>query len=170
MKIIAAISIDGAIGQDNSLLWKLSEDLKRYKEKTMGNILIVGRKTYDSLPLGALKGRTHIVIKHDNGSHIDAPEGCDVHCVYSVEEAINRANELREEEQEVYVIGGSQIYNMFLDRCDEAEITWINKMYPQANKKFPIEKLFEKYEITGDSSWVKSDNGISYKFTNYKRN
>ena len=167
--IIAAVGIDGAIGKDNDLLWHVPEDFKRYKERTTGNILIVGRKTYESLPFKALQNRTHIVVQTNYKDLIDVPNGCDVRTAYSINEAIELANELKTEEQEIFVIGGAQLYESMIDECDEAEITWINKMYEDANKHFPINKLFNDFSITGDQSWSHSDKGLLYKFTYYKR-
>ncbi len=173
IKIISAVSIDGAIGNDNEMLWHLPEDFKKYKSRTTGNILIVGRNTYNSLPSKALQDRTHIVIKQNDGTYLAAPKdfpGADIYSVHSIEEAIKKAEKLKTNEQEVFIIGGSEIYKQSIDLCNEAEITWINKTYPEANKKFPIDKLFNDFEITGDSNWVMSKNETLYKFTYYKRN
>jgi len=189
MKIIAAVSVDGAIGHDSKLLWNLSEDLKNYKKRTQGNICIVGLNTYDNLPLAALQGRTHIVVSgFTDGRTIAGPieknsryelankyfednsirEAIIYHRI-TIEDAIKTANEIKQNGQEIFIIGGAQLYESMIDLCDEAEITWINKMYPDANKRFPIEKLFRDFEITEDSNWVKNKNGIIYKFTNYKK-
>lgn len=187
LKIISAVSIDGAIGNDNDLLWYVPEDFKRYKEKTTGNICIVGLNTYKNLPLKALEKRTTIVVSGDYGDEslfIDAPEEKQDRyslinkkilglCVYNrstINEALTTANEIKKENQEIYIIGGSQLYKSMIDLCNEAEITWINKLYPEANKRFPIDKLFNDFEIYEDTSWVKSKSGLKYKFTNYKRN
>jgi len=170
MKLIAAIAIDGAIGNDNQLLWDLSEDLKNYKDKTSGNILIVGRKTYETLPHNALLNRTHIVIKHNDGKYIDAPDGSDIQVVHTIKDALKLAKKLKgKSTKEIYIIGGETIYNQTIDLCDEAEITWINKTYPNANKRFQIEKLFEDFDIAEDTGWTKNKNGLIYKIINYKR-
>lgn len=170
VKIIAAVSIDGAIGNDKKMLWHVPEDFKRYKERTTGNILIVGRKTYDTLPYEALKNRTHIVVKHNDGNYIDAPPNTDVYSTYSIRDAIKKAKEIKTNDQEVFIIGGSEVYKQAINICSEAEITWINKTYPDANKKFPIDELFNNFDITGDSNWVKSKKETLYKFTYYKKN
>jgi len=189
MILIAAISLDGAIGHDDELLWHIPEDLKQYKEKTLGNICIVGVTTYDFLPLYALKGRTHIVISGNYGGDkmrsIDAPDetqprfnlktkevidtNAEVWNRSTLKEAIDLAEEIRGEDQKIYVIGGARIYESMIDLVDEAHITWINKLYPTANKRFPIDKLFNDFEITGDQNYVKSKSGLSYKFTYYER-
>jgi len=187
MKVIAAVALDGAIGKDNKLLWNLPEDLKRYKDRTFGNICIVGENTYYSLPDVALKNRTHIVVSGDYGDKmksIDAPEeeqprfklvdkkeipGSNVYNRSTIKEAIDTANEISREDQEIFIIGGAQIYETMIDHVDDVEITWINQLYPDADRHFPIDKLFNEFEIIGDSNYIKSDNGILYKFTLYER-
>lgn len=186
MKIIAAVSLDGAIGNDEKLLWHVSEDLKHYKELTYGNICIVGLNTYNGLPHKALKNRTTIVISGDYGDKmidIDAFEdeqprhfissdkvpGSKIYNRSTVDEAIDTANKIKTNDQRIFVIGGSMVYKSMIDLCDEAEITWINKTYPGANKRFPIDKLFNDFSLTHDSGWLTSTSNISYKFTSYER-
>lgn len=170
LKLIAAVSLDGAIGNDRELLWKIPEDLQRYKEKTIGNICIVGLKTYENLPTEALLNRSHIVIKYDDGKYIDAPPNTDVYTTHSIKESIKKAKKLKgKSNKEIYVIGGAEIYNQFIDLCDEAEITWINKSFPKANKRFPLDKLFDNFKITGDQNWTISIRDLMYKFTNYEK-
>jgi len=166
MKVIAAVALDGAIGKDNKLLWNLPEDLKRYKDRTSGNVCIVGENTYYSLPDIALKDRTHIVIQDDKTKTIEG-RNADVCMVHSIDEAIEKAKEY--DEKEVFVIGGAQVYTSMIDHVDEVEVTWINQLYPDADRHFPIDKLFNEFEIIGDSNYIKSDNGILYKFTLYER-
>jgi dihydrofolate reductase len=168
------------------LLWHLSEDLKHYKKRTQGNICIVGFNTYNSLPVDALRGRTHIVVTGlTDGTTIAVPgevnprytlkdkkyedKSVIVFARDNVDEAIKTIEEIKKEGQEIFVIGGAQLYKSMIDLCDNAEITWINKLYPDANKRFPIDKLFKDFEIVNDSEWQKSKSGITYKFTYYKR-
>lgn len=189
MKLIAAVSLDGAIGHNNELLWNLPEDLQRYKEKTLGNICIVGINTYNFLPIKALKGRVHVVISGDYGDimrGIDAPDetqprfnlktkeiidtNAEVWNRSTLREALDLVEEIRDDDQEIYVIGGERLYESMIDLVDEAEITWINKIYPQANKWFPIHKLFNNFDMVEDTNYFKSkNNGLMYKFTKYKR-
>lgn len=168
IKLIAAVSIDGAIGNDEKMLWKIPEDLQRYKKLTTGNILIVGRKTYEGLPKVALKGRTHIVVSKTG--IVNAPADCEVYVSKSIEEAFKKAQELEGSERDIYVIGGSNIYEQTIQRCSSVEITWINNIYTEANKRFPITSLFENFSIENDSGWNKNkESNLSYKFTTYKK-
>lgn len=170
MKLIAAISIDGAIGNDNQLLWNLTEDLKNYKDLTLNNIVIIGRKTYDNLPHNALNDRIYIVVKHDDNLYINAPNGSEVYVEYSIESAIEKAKLLKgDSEKDIFIAGGETIYKQMMDYCDECFITWINNTYESANKKIDIQKIFKDFELTEDSGWKKSKNKIIYKFTKYIR-
>lgn len=170
IKLISAVSIDGAIGKDNKLLWHLPEDLKRYKELTTGNVLIVGSATFLGLPDVALKNRVHIVIDGDQNPSLGSQSDPEVHIVSSIEDSIILARKIATEDQDIYVIGGASIYYAMLSNIDEAEITWINKKYPKADKMFPAEdfkKLFYKHK---DTDWIKSSSGnLEYKFSYYKK-
>lgn len=169
IKLIAAISLDGAIGNNDKLLWDLPEDLLHFKKLTEGNICIIGKNTYDTLPSQALKNRTYIIVKSNDDKLIDAPNGVDIHVKFSVDEALKKARQLAEgTKKEICVVGGESIYNQMLDLCDIAEITWINKTYPDANKRFQIDKLFHNFYETDDRNWVRSKTGILYKIINYK--
>lgn len=165
LRLIAAVSIDGAIGNDNELLWHISDDLKRFKEKTLGNVVIIGRKTYDSLPDAAKKGRDYVVV---TTSTKPLSEGTPYSVSNSIAHAIILAKELAKTDKHIYVAGGETIYNEMIDLCDEAEITWVDKIYSKANKRFPIDKLFNEFYISGDQSWYK-ENGLRFKYTTYER-
>ena len=168
IKMIAAVAIDGAIGKDNKLLWHLPEDLKRYKEKTTGNVLIVGSNTFLGLPKVALKNRVHIVIDGGQNPSLESQSDPEVYVVRSIEDSIILARKIASEDQEIFVIGGSSIYYMFMDKVNEAQITWINKTYPDADRMFPVEGLEKLFYKVGDMDWVKSSNGnLEYKFTYY---
>lgn len=163
--MISSVSIDGAIGNDNQLLWHLPEDLKQYQVKTHRNICIVGKNTYDTLSFDALKNRTYIIISN---KRINAPTFASIYLVKNIDDAIKKAEIIKTDNQDVYVIGGEQIYNSMIDLVDYVEITWINKLYPNANKSFPIDKLFNNFEIIDDSDWIITK-PFSYKFTEYKK-
>ena len=100
------------IGANNALPWHLSADLKRFKALTMGSVMVMGRKTFDSLP-GLLPGRRHIVLTRD---HDWQAEGAEV--VHSAEEALALAGDAP-----VSIIGGAEIFRMFLPTADRLELT-----------------------------------------------
>ena len=131
ISLIVAVAEDGAIGDKGNLLWHLSSDLKRFKAITTGHTIIMGRKTYDSLPNGALPNRRNIVISRQLKSLKDAE-------VYSdIDEALKATSD----EDTVYIIGGGEIYKKTFPRADELHITLVHKSYPEADTRFPEWKL-----------------------------
>lgn len=110
--LVIARATNGVIGADGRLPWRLPNDLRRFKQLTMGSPMIMGRKTFDSLP-GLLPDRRHVVLTRDE---IWSEEGAEP--VYSVEEALRTANAPR-----VSVIGGAEIFRLFLPHADRIELT-----------------------------------------------
>lgn len=110
--LILARAANGVIGQNGRLPWKLPADLRRFKQLTMGRPMIMGRKTFDSLP-GLLDGRRHIVLTRDPDWAEDGAEPA-----HSIEDALRLANA-----PHVMVIGGAEIYAAFLDHADRIELT-----------------------------------------------
>ena len=131
ISLIVAVAEDRAIGDKGNLLWHLSSDLKRFKAITTGHTIIMGRKTYDSLPNGALPNRRNIVISKQLKSLKDAE-------VYSdIDEALKATSD----EDIVYILGGGEIYNKTFPLADELHITLVHKSYPEADTRFPEWKL-----------------------------
>jgi dihydrofolate reductase len=108
---------NGVIGRDGGLPWRLPEDLKRFKKRTIGKPMIMGRKTFESLP-GLLPGRRHIVLTRDAGWQA---EGAEV--AITVEAALALAGDV----EEVAVIGGAEIFALFLDRATRIELTEVHR-------------------------------------------
>lgn len=110
--IVLARAINGVIGKDNGLPWHIPGDLKRFKRLTMGSAMIMGRKTFDSLP-GILPGRRHIVMTRDSGWSV---EGVEV--VHDIDAAIAAAGA-----EPISVIGGAAIFELFEPIADKIELT-----------------------------------------------
>ena len=110
--MIVARATNGVIGRNGTLPWRISADLKRFKALTMGSAMIMGRRTFDSLP-GVLPGRRHIVLTRDRGWSADGVE-----VAHSVDEAIRLAGT-----GPVSVIGGAEIFELFLPIADAFELT-----------------------------------------------
>ena len=110
--IVLARAINGVIGRDNGLPWHIPGDLKRFKRLTMGSAMIMGRKTFDSLP-GILPGRRHIVMTRDADWNV---EGVDV--VHDIDSAIAAAGD-----EPISVIGGAAIFELFEPIADKIELT-----------------------------------------------
>jgi len=113
--LVVARADNGIIGRDGALPWRLPSDLRRFKTLTQGAPMIMGRKTFDSLP-GLLPGRRHIVLTRDPDW---AEDGAEV--ARSVDDALALANA-----PHVSVIGGAEIYRLFLDRADRVELTEVH--------------------------------------------
>jgi dihydrofolate reductase len=115
--IVVARDVFGLIGKDNKLPWHCKEDLQRFKRITMGKRIVMGRKTFESLPK-MLPGRKHVVLtRNENFSH----EGVEV--FHSVDDLLAAYQE------DLYIIGGAEIYNQFIDKYDVIEMTVIKGEY-----------------------------------------
>jgi len=119
--LIYAVASNGAIGREGNLPWRLPADLKRFKALTMGKPVIMGRKTFESLP-GLLPGRRHIVLtrREDWDS-----EGAEV--VTTLEEALETAK--TSESDEISIVGGAEIYDIFRSHAHRVEVTEIHRDY-----------------------------------------
>lgn len=127
--IIVAVDLGGAIGLNNELPWHLPKDLEIFKQRTLGHFLIVGRKTFESIG-GPLPGRTMIVVTRDK----DFNPGTGSYVVHSIEAAFELAAD--HDEEEVFIIGGREIYARTLDRADKMYATLVYA-YVEADQFFP---------------------------------
>ena len=110
--LVVARAQNGVIGRDGKLAWHLPTDLKRFKALTMGSIMVMGRKTFESLP-GLLPGRRHVVLTRNTSW---GPEGTEV--AHDIEEALRLARG-----EPIAVIGGAEIFAMFMPLADRVELT-----------------------------------------------
>lgn len=125
--LIAAAADNNALGKDNQMIWHLPDDFKRFKQLTTGHYIIMGRKTFESFPR-PLPNRTHVIITRQKDY---SAEGCIV--VNSLEEAIKACPQ----DEEVFVIGGGEIYNQSIDIADKVELTRVHGVSPEADAFFP---------------------------------
>ncbi|MBR3936573.1 MAG: dihydrofolate reductase [Bacteroidaceae bacterium] len=161
ISIIVAIAQNGAIGYKGDLIYHLSADLRRFKELTTGNTVIMGRKTFESLPKGALPNRRNIVLTRQQGVSYPGTE------VYSsLDEALSKCAR----DEKVYIMGGAQVYTQALPMADELEITLVNDTPALADTFFP--------EFGSDESWhlinredhsPDEKNPYPYTFLTYRR-
>lgn len=124
---IAAVAQNNALGKDNDLLWHLPDDFKRFKSLTTGHYIIMGRKTFESFPK-PLPNRTHIIITRQK--EYPVPDNCFV--VSSLTQAI----EMCPKNQDIYIIGGGEIYKQSMDFADKLEITKVHQSF-DADTFFP---------------------------------
>ena len=127
LSIVVAIALDGAIGRGNDLLWHLPADLKRFKELTTGHTILMGRKTFDSLPRGPLPNRRNIGVSRS----LTAREGVEVYP--TIKEALKAC----ESDEEVFIIGGGEIYRQLLPHTDRIYLTRVQATFPDAEVFFP---------------------------------
>ncbi len=156
LSIIVATAKNNAIGKDNSLLWHISEDLKRFKEITSGHKILMGRKTFESLP-GILPNRPHIVLTRDTSFTVDSNK---VTIIHSLDEVIK---EYKDSSEEVFIIGGGEIYNLLLPYADKLYLTKVKKDF-DADTFFPQIDMnnWEIIHKSGDKTDEKS--GLIFEF------
>ena len=159
ISIIVAIASNFAIGKDNDLLWHISKDLKRFKELTQGHFIVMGKKTYFSLPRRPLPKRTNMIITDIEGEEID-----DCLMAYSIEDAISKMDT----ENENFIIGGGSIYAQFVKHASKMYITRVHNdfegdvFFPEFNTT--EWKLAEKLDVNDDPQ-----NEFKYSFETYVR-
>lgn len=155
--MIAAIGKNRELGQNNKLLWHIPEDAKRFKDLTEGHAVIMGRKTYESLPekFRPLPNRTNIVVTRNSTFTTTTAQ---LIVVNSLEAAIEAAKKI--EKKEIFIIGGAQIYGEGIKYADKLYLTLVDKEYPDADAFFPDYSEFKKivYEE------ARMDGKYSYKF------
>lgn len=166
LSAIAAMAKNRVIGVDNKLPWSLPEDMKFFREKTKGHVMIMGRKTFDSFGGKPLPNRFHIVITRQENYKFEDPT---VQVVHDLKSAIELAHMLTTKYkakfgEEVFVIGGGEIYKQSLDVLDRIYLTVIEKDFP-GDAKFP-EFSEEEFKLT-----EKSDRSepLPFSFRTYER-
>jgi dihydrofolate reductase len=156
--LVAAVAANGALGKNNQLLWHLPNDFKHFKQLTMGQTLLMGRKTFESLP-GLLPGRVHWVISRQTNYKV--PEG--VRVFADLQEVL--ATDLQ---APLYVIGGGEIYRQTIDLADTLEITRVDAT-PEADVFFPkIDP--NRWHLDWEEKHPTDDkHAHSYTFTRYRK-
>ena len=161
ISIIVAIAQNGAIGYKGDLIYHLSADLKRFKELTTGHTIIMGRRTFESLPKGALPNRRNIVLTKQKG--VSYP-GAEVYT--SIDEALSRCSR----DEKVYIIGGAQVYAQALSMADELEITLVHDSPAQADTFFPEFGTDETWHLINREDHDPDEkNPFPYSFLTYRR-
>jgi dihydrofolate reductase len=160
LTMIAAAGEDNSLGKDNSLIWHLSNDLKRFKNLTNGHHIIMGRKTFESFPK-PLPNRTHIVITRN--TDYKAPTGVIV--VNSLEEALKHISN----DKQPFIIGGGEIYKQALQIVDKIELTRVHESFKEADTYFPdIDEAIWK-EVSRTTHEADEQHKHAYSFITYQR-
>lgn len=159
MKAIVAVDLNWGIGCGGKLLQMIPEDMKFFKEKTLGKIVIMGRETFESLPgKSPLKDRINIILSKDESFNDDRIIIC-----RSLEELFHKIE--RYNTDDIFVIGGEAVYAQLLAYCTEAYVTKIENKYA-ADKHFANLDEDEKWNVISESD-CKTHNDIKYRFLEY---
>lgn len=156
LSIIVATASNNVIGGDNKLLWHISEDLKRFKEITSNHTIIMGRKTFESLP-GILPNRKHVVITRDTSFNVES-EMVDI--CHSLDDVISKYENSNEE---AFIIGGGEIYEHTLPFAKKLYLTQVKKSF-EGDTKFPtINKTEWKINFHSEEK-LDCKSGLNFKF------
>lgn len=162
---VVAKGLKKEIGFNNSLIWSIKEDLKRFKTLTSDHVVVMGRKTFESIGK-PLPNRVSIVITRNNEYKVDDPN---VHVVSTIGAAIRLGKEksLELDVTEMYIIGGAEIYEQTMSLVDKLYVTQINQTVSNADAFYP--KIPDDFEIIEEDGLHETDDGIEYSYITYKR-
>ncbi len=161
MNVIVAVDNNWAIGLKGSLLVRIPNDHKNFRQQTIGRVVVLGRKTLETFPQGMpLGGRTNIILSKDESYKVK--DACVAHSLDELFEELKKYND-----DEVYIIGGTSVYEQLLPYCDTAYVTKIDRSY-EADAYFPnldADKDWELTEVGEEQTYF----DIVYNFTKYER-
>lgn len=153
---IWAQSSDGVIGDGAGMPWHLPEDLKHFKNTTMGHPIIMGRRTWEALPVKPLPGRANHVLssrqpgRWSNGAYV--------------------STDLPDLNTDAWIIGGGQLYEATLDEVDVIERTLIDAhLAPTVDTPVYAPRIGDEFELVSDGDWQQSSTGLRYKFQRFER-
>ena len=160
VSVIVAVAKNNAIGLDNQLLYRLPNDLKRFKALTTGHTIVMGRKTFESLPKGALPNRRNIVLSRQEGLHYENAE-----CYRSIEEALMQCDYT----EDIYIIGGGELYRQTLGLAKRIHLTVVDDTPAKADAFFPELNLEEWTEVLREEHPVDEKHAQAYTFIDLQR-
>lgn len=159
--IIVAVANNNVIGGDNKLLWHISDDLKRFKKITTGHTIVMGRKTFESFPK-PLPNRHHVILTRDKNYKVDSEQVTVVNDIETVMKTYENSG------SEIFILGGGEIYNLFLPYCNKLYLTKVNGDF-EGDTYFP-EINYDEWAITESSEeYIDPKNNLSYQFINLCR-
>jgi dihydrofolate reductase len=156
--LIAAMARNRVIGRDNGLPWRLPDDLKFFMRSTLGRTVLMGRRTFESLPGGPLKNRLNVVLTRQADYR---PDGCEV--VHSVEEALSRYGD-----GELMVAGGAEVYGWFLPHADRMLLTEVDAEV-EGDARFPEWNPAEWVLVESEQHPADERHVYSFRFNTYVR-
>jgi len=160
LSIIVATGENNEIGCRNNLLWHLPADLRRFRQLTTGHVVVMGRKTFESLPKGPLPDRTNVIISRN-------PEFSHADCLVfpSLDEAMIKLSG----DRNVYIIGGGQIYRQALPYATMLYLTKVHASFPEADTFFPEIDPTKWAKMSEETHPANEKNCYSFTFFEYKR-
>jgi dihydrofolate reductase len=160
LSIIVAVAENLAIGKNNDLLWHLSSDLKRFKKLTTGHPVVMGRRTWESLPKRPLPGRRNIVFTQNTDFKADGAEV--VHSVNSLFKV------LKDYDDEVFVMGGASIYQLLLPFTNRLYVTRVYREF-DGDVFFPVIDMSEFNLVSLSDPMFDEESGLDYAYEEYDR-
>ena len=168
MNMIVAVNPHGIIGKKNQLLWEIPEDMKHFQRLTLYTIVVMGRKTYESLPTGPLKSRINIVITSTPKKYTSCDPTTVIFCgLDECEEILKKLQ--TNTNKKIFIIGGAEIYKYFFSKCTTIYVTHVENEETQGVSIAPLlHELDEKYDVVERKSSSALLNSIKYEFVTYK--
>lgn len=160
ISVIAAVAQNRAIGFENKLLYWLPNDLKRFKALTTGHTIVMGRKTFESFPKGALPNRRNVVLSRNAALQLPGTE-----CFTSLEDALKSC----QQDEHIYIIGGDSVYQQSMDIADELCLTLVEDTPAQADAFFPVVDPSVWKETFIEKHSADEKHQQNYTFVNYER-
>ena len=162
IKLIAAIDLHFGLGKNGNLLFKIPEDLRLFKQLTIGNVVLMGRKTFDSIGCKSLPDRINIVISSKKDF-----ENAGITTFDNMETAVEYSKQ-NFPDKVLYIIGGGKVYEECMKYADEVILTKYNKLYEDADTYFPVEIMdnFSETEVIMEESYE----GTEFKTAVFTRN
>ena len=161
MNIIVAVDKNWAIGKNNKMMWSIPADMRFFREKTTGHVVVMGRKTLESFPNGLpLKQRTNLILSRDRSYKV---KGALV--LHTMEELLEHLKEY--DSSDIFIIGGESIYRQFLPYCDTAYVTRIDHAY-DADTYFPNLDELSEWTMT-EVSEEQTSFDLEFVFTKYEK-
>tara|TARA_B100001057_G_scaffold282812_1_gene283206 strand:+ start:895 stop:1386 length:492 start_codon:yes stop_codon:yes gene_type:complete len=160
IKLICAISKNNVIGNENKLPWNIPEDLKRFKELTSNNWIVMGRKTFDSIGR-PLPNRKNIVLSENKNLKIDSVE------VFNSPKEVIESYKNNSDQKDLFIIGGTYIYELFIEYIEYLFITHVDKEY-SGDAFFP--KIdWNEWKLISEENRYDDDEKVNFYFRDYKR-
>ena len=162
INIIVAAGRDGAIGRNGDLIWRIPSDLRRFKSLTMGHAIIMGRKTWESLPKRPLPGRLNIIVTRQEGYEAEW-----VKVAHTPEEAVIMAFE--NGDRSPFIIGGAQLYETLIPYADRIYLTEVDAVCEDADARISFPLDADLWRITETTDREQTPEGTGYRYVTYER-